>query len=382
MGDNGTCLEPMHKLGFGLMRLPKISDGSSEIDVDASIALADRFLEAGYRYFDTAYVYDEGDSERTFKLAVADRYPRDAFWITDKLPLWRVDEHTSMQDLLDISLVHCGVDCFDIYLLHGLDKDSYAKSEELGAWEFLSAAQENGRARHIGFSFHDTADVLERILVQHPEVEFVQLQINYADWESDEVQSRLCYETARAHGKRVLIMEPCKGGCLSVLPNDLRAKLFDASPEHSAASWAFRFVGNLDGVFCVLSGMNTLGQMDDNIWTFDNLAPLSDTERAVLDEVVAGLAARPTIPCTKCRYCVSDCPQKIDIPQIIEQVNQYSIFGNKAPCQRRYDMAVAAGGDPAECIRCGKCAERCPQHIEIPDIMEQAVETFGASTRA
>lgn len=368
----------MPKLGFGLMRLPKTFHGEEVIDIDATSRLADRFLAAGYRYFDTAYVYDGGDSERAFKRAVADRYPRDAYWITDKLPLWKVDEHTSMRDILDISLAHLGVDKLDLYLLHGLGKDSYAQSEKLGAWQFMQKTKEAGLTEHIGFSFHDTPDVLDKILTAHPETEFVQLQVNYADWNNPRVQSRACYETARAHGAQVLIMEPVKGGSLAVLPSDLRSILATAEPDRSIASWAIRFVLELPGVFCVLSGMNDLSQMEDNIASFDHPEPLDEDEHAAIDQVVAGLDRIPLIGCTECHYCTADCPEHIDVPGFIDQLNQYELYGYKAPSQRRYDLAVHDGGDPANCRHCGICEDRCPQHLPIRDILEKAVATFGA----
>jgi uncharacterized protein len=365
------------ELGFGFMRLPKNLSGKDEYDIPLITQLVDYYLSSGFSYFDTAYVYDNGNSERILKTVLTDRYPRSAFRLTDKLPVWAIGPENDMTTLFETSLNRCGVEYFDTYLLHGLNSSFYRLSQEFGAWDYVKGEKERGRIRHIGFSFHDEPALLERILNDHPETEMVQLQINYADWNSNSVRSRECYEIVRAHDLPVYVMEPVKGGRLATLPHDICTRLTRINESASVASWAFRFVAELDGVACILSGMNSFDQLEDNVNTFKALKPLSETEHNAIEEVTQTLANLPVIPCTQCRYCVDNCPQGLEIPALIKTLNDYLTFQTKAPCQREYNMGIARNGDAATCLACGSCEAHCPQHINIVAAMGQIGELFG-----
>ncbi|WP_322170734.1 aldo/keto reductase [Acutalibacter caecimuris] len=354
--------QDIKKLGFGLMRLPMQGE---EIDMEQVKQMVDAFMEKGFTYFDTAYVYIGGKSEVALKEAVVDRYPRDSFQCATKLPLWDLKEPADMERVFQESLDRAGLSYYDFYLLHALGKESAQKAEDLGAWAFIKQLKEQGRAKHIGFSFHDSADVLEDILSKHPEAEFVQLQINYADWDSDGVQARLCYETARRHGKAVIIMEPVKGGALATMTPEVQGIFKAADPNASVASWAVRYAASLDGLITVLSGMSDLAQMRDNLSYMADFQPLSSQERAVVAQVVDVLKNTPTIPCTACKYCVDGCPQKINIPGAIAAMNQLTLYGDLSRAQGHYKHATAEGGKASACIQCGACQSHCPQHLEI-----------------
>lgn len=364
----------MKQLGFGLMRFPYLPDGT--IDMDTLIKMADWFLERGYTYFDTAYVYANGDSERAVKTVLSDRHPRASFRLATKMPAWPLTCEADLDRLFDEQLERTGAGYFDNYLLHSLNVANLEKFDAVHAWDFLARIKREGRAKRIGFSFHDTPELLDRILTDHPEVEFVQLQINYIDWDNPKIQSRRCYETARSHGKPVIIMEPVKGGCLAGMRPEIRALLTDADPNASVASWALRFAASLDGIEQVLSGMSDLPQMEENTALFDSLTPLTDRERGVLGEVVDRLNATPTVPCTRCRYCTEDCPQQINIPSMIQIYNNYQLYLNKVRETNHYNSLTAKGGLGSECLHCGACEARCPQHIGIIDIVAKCAELF------
>jgi len=361
------------KLGFGLMRLPM---QGQEIDIEQTKKMVDSFIAKGFSYFDTAYVYIGSKSEVALKEAVTDRYPRESFQAATKMPLWICKTPDDLQKLFDESCERAGLSYYDFYLLHALNKDSYQQSEELHAWEFIQKMKAEGKIRHIGFSFHDSAEVLDTILKAHPETEFVQLQINYADWESDNVQSRKCYEVAKKYNVPVVIMEPVKGGSLASMTPKVRELLEKANPDASIASWAVRYAASLPGVVTVLSGMSDTAQMEDNCSYMENFEPLSDSERATIDEVVKVLDSLPTIPCTSCRYCVDDCPQQINIPEIIGTLNAYTLYQNKAGSMGHYRQIVKEKGKASDCIACGACEGHCPQHIEIIDTLKKAAGLF------
>lgn len=357
------------KLGFGLMRLPM---NGEEIDMEQVKKMADLFMAKGFTYFDTAYVYIGGKSEVALKEAVVDRYPRDSFQCATKLPLWDLKDAADMERVFQESLDRAGLTYYDFYLLHALGKDSAKKAEELDAWGFLKKLKEQGRAKHIGFSFHDSAEVLEDILQKHPEAEFVQLQINYADWDSENVQSRKCYEVARRHGKSVIIMEPVKGGALATMTPEVQDIFKKADPSASVASWAVRFAASLDGLVTVLSGMSNLEQMEDNLSYMADFKPLDEQERGVVNQVVEVLNSMPTIPCTACKYCVDGCPQKINIPGVFQAMNQLTLYGDKGRAQGQYKHAVGEGGKASGCVQCGSCQNHCPQHLEIIELLKDA----------
>ena len=301
--------ENRKKLGFGFMRLPHVGD---EIDLEQVKKMVDLFLSRGFTYFDTAYVYDGGKSEEAMREALVKRYPRDSFTIATKLPLWNVG--TSFDDfrrLTDTSLQRLGVDYVDFYLVHNINNNKY---EECNVWEYMKELKAEGRAKHIGFSFHGTPELLEKVLSEHDEAEFVQLQINYNDWDSPNIASGKCYEIARAHHKPVVIMEPVKGGSLATLTDEVAAPFRALDPNASNASFAIRYAASLDGIIAVLSGMSTLAQVEDNVSFMDDFKKLDDRERAAVAEVVENLAKVKTIPCTSCKYCVEGCPMSINIP--------------------------------------------------------------------
>ena len=365
--------ESIKKLGFGLMRLPMLGE---EIDIEQVKKMADTFMSKGFTYFDTAYVYIGGKSEVALKEAVVDRYPRDSFQCATKLPLWDLMGAAEMESTFQESLDRAGLKYYDFYLLHAMDHTKVKKADEIDAWGFMKRIKEEGRAKHIGFSFHDSAEVLEGILASHPEMEFVQLQINYADWEDDNVQSRKCYEVARKYNVPVIIMEPVKGGSLATMPEEIQKLYREANPELSVPSWAVRYAASLDGVITVLSGMSNEEQLNDNVSYMENFQPLSDAERETVQKAVEILNTLPTIPCTGCKYCVDGCHQKINIPGIFEAMNEYILYNNLERAKHSYENAVKEGGKASDCIQCGACEAHCPQHIGIIETLEKAAATL------
>ena len=370
----GSLGQDIKKLGFGLMRLPMIGE---DVDIEQTKKMVDLFLSKGFTYFDTAYGYLGGKSEMAIKTALVDRYPRESYQLATKLPAWAgAKTAEEAQGMLATSLARTGAGYFDFYLLHNLGDNRTEAFDRFGIWDFLRRKRDEGVIKHLGFSFHDKADVLDDLLTRNPDMEFVQLQINYADWESASIQSRACYEVARKHGKPVIIMEPVKGGSLAALPADI-AKIFtDANPKASLSSWAIRFAASLDGLVTVLSGMSTLAQMEDNLSFMENFQPLTGAERAVVDKVRAALDKVPQIPCTACSYCTKGCPQSINIPGIFKAMNNQLIYGNRAGAVGNYSFATRTGGKASDCIACGQCEAACPQHIEIIEELKKAVEMF------
>jgi predicted aldo/keto reductase-like oxidoreductase len=359
------------------MRLP-VTVPEDSVDQETVNNMADRFIERGFTYFDTAYVYHGGTSESVFKKAVADRYPRERFAIADKMPVWLVKENADYQKIFDEQLERCGVEYFDYYLLHNLNAADYADTVKHGGFEFIKKLKERGKARNTGFSFHDKADVLDTILREHPEVDFVQLQINYIDWDDNDVQSRLCYETALKHGKKVIVMEPVKGGCLASIPEEAE-KLFKArNSAASAASWAIRYAASLENVMMVLSGMGSVGQMADNTAFMRDFKPLDDDEQAVIKQAAEIIRSKIAVPCTGCKYCVEGCPQKIPIPRYFALYNEWRQYGGARATFVWYNLVSSDAGKPSDCIACKQCEEHCPQHIAIIDNLKEAAKVFEA----
>jgi Predicted oxidoreductases of the aldo/keto reductase family len=365
--------ENVQKLGFGLMRLPRLEDGK-EIDLPTVNKMVDAFMEAGFTYFDTAFGYLNGQSEGIAKKAVVDRYPREKFLLATKLPPWELNTKEDMPRVFATQLERTGAGYFDFYLIHSVNKSNAEKLDTLDVWSFMKEKKAQGLARHIGFSYHDDAEMLDDILSKHPEMEFVQLQINYADWEDKNIQSRKCYEVARKHGVPVIIMEPVKGGALAVMTDEARAVMQAAKPEASLASWAMRYCGSIDGIVTILSGMSTPEQMEDNIHIMQRFEPLTEGDRETLCQVKKILDATPTVPCTDCKYCVEKCPQDIPIPRVIGTENRRRIYGYAD--KGNYAFAVNGHGKASDCIQCGVCEARCPQHIEIMDLLKEMVEVF------
>ena len=373
--NTGYLGDTTPKLGFGLMRLPMIGD---EIDMEQTKAMVDTFMAKGFTYFDTAYVYINGKSEVAAREAIVKRYPRDSFTLATKLPLWdNIETEADMQRIFDESMERAGVEYFDYYLLHSMDKAKFEKADRIGAWDFLFKMKAQGKIKRCGFSFHDSAEVLDEALTKHPEVEFVQLQLNYIDWENDNVQSRKCYEVAVKHNKPIIVMEPVKGGSLASMNNEIQGIMKAQNPDLSIPSWAVRFCAGLDNILTVLSGMSTKAQLDDNVSYMEHFEPLSDKEHEVLKTVVEKLNAIPTIPCTGCRYCVDDCPMQIHIPDIFRAVNHQKQFGSEGNVDRSgYESATREGGKASECLHCGSCEAHCPQHIHIIEELEDAAKRF------
>lgn len=340
------------KLGFGLMRLPMLGE---EVDLEQTKQMVDKFLEAGFTYFDTAYGYLGGKSEEAVKTALVDRYPRESFQLATKLPAWAGAQTAGeAKEMLQTSLRRTGAGYFDFYLLHNCGDDRTQAFDKFGIWDYALEMKEKGLLKHVGFSFHDKADVLDELLTKHPEMEFVQLQINYADWEDDNVQSRRCYEVARKHNKPVIIMEPVKGGLLANPPETVAQVLKAAAPEKDLPSWALRFAASLEGIITVLSGMSTLEQMEQNLATMKEFSPLSAQEQAVVAQAREALVSLPSIPCTSCQYCVKGCPQGIPIPGVFSAMNTHLIYGNTERAKGNYGFATRGKGKASDCIQCGQ----------------------------
>ena len=364
------------KLGFGLMRLPKEKDNPTKIDIERTKEMVDMFMKAGLTYFDTAFVYDGGESEKAAKLALIDRYPRESYTLATKLASFAATDEASAKQELLTSLERTGAGYIDYYLLHALQDGNYKKYDEWHLWDYVKEMKEKGLIKHWGFSFHSTPERLDEILTAHPDAEFVQLQINYADWNNPDVQSRACYEVARKHGKSIVVMEPIKGGTLANPPKAVRDLLTSARPDLSVASWAIRFVASLDGIITVLSGMSTEDQMADNLSYMADFKPLSEDEKKVIKQAQDILDGIDSIPCTSCHYCTDGCPMQIPIPEIFSARNKQLIWEQKEAGQADYDKVVSNKGMASACIQCGQCEGVCPQHIDIINRLQDCAAAF------
>ena len=361
------------KLGFGLMRLPKKGIG---IDIAQTSEMVDRFLAAGFTYFDTAHVYT--GSEAAIKKALVDRHPRESYTLATKLYAPMVSTAGAAKKQFQTSLKRTGAGYIDYYLLHSLMESNYQKYERLNLWEYVRDLKAQGLVRHAGFSFHGGPELLDELLTRHPEAEFVQLQLNYADWEDSSITSRANYEVARAHDVSIVVMEPVKGGRLANPPRNVADLLRKANPQASAASWAIRFAASLDGIITVLSGMSNLAQMDDNLSYMRDFKPLDEQEREVIRQAQVLLGKSSAIACTACRYCCDGCPQQIDIPAVFAAMNLQLANGQLEEARKAYAAAVAGGGSAADCIACGQCEAACPQHLPIIQHLAKAAEQLAS----
>ncbi|MBQ9936821.1 MAG: aldo/keto reductase [Oscillospiraceae bacterium] len=368
----------MKKLGFGLMRLPTLSDDVTNIDFEKLNKMVDVFMEKGFTYFDTAAPYHKGFSEIAFKNCVSSRYKREEYTVADKLSFFMIDKKEDMEGFFEKQLEKLGVDYIDYYLLHAMGRPSYKKATDFDAFSFVQKKKAEGKIKSVGFSFHDKAEFLDEMLTAHPEMEFVQLQINYLDWEDVNIESKKCLEICKKHNKPVIVMEPVKGGSLVNIPDEADELFKSLNKDASNASWAVRFAASCEGVFMVLSGMSNIEQLNDNISFMEDFKPLTKEEFDATQKVSQIIKESITVPCTNCKYCVDDCPKNIAIPDYFSAYNNLKRFGSKqvVVAKTYYNNISKEHGKASDCIACGKCEGHCPQHIEIRRHLQDVAAAF------
>ncbi len=360
------------KLGFGCMRLP-MKDGS--IDEKQTAMMFDRFIEEGFNYFDTAHGYHSGLSEVMVRKYLTSRHPREDYLLTDKLTEPYFESEKDIRPFFEEQLRICGVDYFDFYLMHAQGAGNYGKFKRCRAYEVAQELKAEGKIRHVGLSFHDRAEVLDEILTDHPEVEVVQIQFNYLDFDDPAVQSERVYNVCRKHGKKVLIMEPVKGGSLASVPPDAE-RIFGSLGNASPASYALRFAAGFEDVICVLSGMSNMEQCLDNIATMKYFRPLDENETAAVNAVRDVIRSKNLISCTSCRYCTDGCPKHISIPDLFSCMNIKQLYHNWNADFYYNDVYTLNGGRASDCIKCRKCEKVCPQHLPIASLLEKVAAEF------
>lgn len=370
------------KLGFGLMRLPRLDpNDEGSIDLEQTKQMVDTFLQRGFTYFDTAWMYCAFKSENAVKEALTSRHPRESYTLATKLHAAYIHSLDDRDAIFNTQREKTGVEYFDYYLLHDVGAEHYEIYKKYDCFAWIAEKKRQGLIKHMGFSFHDTAEVLDKILTEHPEMEFVQLQINYLDWDSEGVQSRKCYEVATKHGKPVIVMEPVKGGTLAKLPAAAEALLRQADPGASIPSWAVRFAASLPNVKMVLSGMSSTEQLLDNTGYMQDFAPLTQQEQAVIAQVVGIINASIAIPCTGCSYCTEGCPMHIAIPKYFSLYNaeiqelKEKDFTSQGTY---YGNLTQTFGKASDCIACGQCESVCPQHLPIIENLKRVAKQFEA----
>ena len=359
------------KFGFGCMRLP-LKGG--RIDTEVLKKMVDYFIENGFTYFDTAHGYHDGNSELALRECLTSRHPREAYTITNKLTEPYFKTEADIRPFFEKQLEWCGVEYFDYYLMHAQDAGNYPKFKRCRAYETALELKKEGKIKHFGISFHDNAQTLEQILKDYPQIEVVQLQFNYVDYEDSAVQARKCYELCRAYDKSVFVMEPVKGGSLVNLPAQAQ-KILDALDGGSNASYAIRFAAGFEGIEMVLSGMSNMEQMEDNVSYMKHFVPLNAQEHAALEEVCRVFKSLNMIACTACRYCTAGCPQHISIPDVFACYNQKTAFGSWNQ-NYYYEIYTKSGGKAGACIGCGKCEKQCPQHLPIRELLTKVAAEF------
>ncbi|MBR3548487.1 MAG: aldo/keto reductase [Treponema sp.] len=372
-------LTKIPKLGFGLMRLPE-KDGS--IDIERVKSMVDKYMNAGMNYFDTAYIYHGGHSEEAAREALVKRYPREDFMLATKLPIWEVKEQGDVERIFNDQLKKSGVDYFDFYLLHSIEEANYDSYEKYDCFNWGLKKKDGGFIKHFGFSFHGSPELLEKVLDRHPEMEFVQIQLNYLDRTNPVVQSQRLYDILHKRNTPMIIMEPVRGGMLAKMQPEIEAKFKSVRPNDSVASWALRYVGSLEGVVTILSGMSSEEQMDDNIRTFTNFEALTPGELKVIDEVTEEILRIPQIGCTACKYCTDGCPMKISIPDVFRTVNTLRRYPDDWRAKNFYSGLVNRSGKASDCVACGQCESVCPQHLSIIELLKEAAEILDAGKSA
>lgn len=358
--------------GFGCMRLPM--DGE-KVDYKQFCEMVDLFMSEGFNYFDTAMVYIGGQSETAIRDCISKRYDRESFVLTDKLSTHLFNKEEDIRPLFQKQLEACGVDYLDFYLMHAQTKDLFEKYKRCHAYETAFELKKEGKIKHVGISFHDKAEVLEEILTEYPEVEIVQIQLNYIDYDDPAVQARKCYEVCRKYNKPVLVMEPVRGGNLVNLPDEAK-KIFDSLDGGSYASYAIRFAAGLDGIYMVLSGMSDTAQMRDNLSYMKDFKPLDEKEMSAVDEVCRIIRSKHLIPCTGCRYCTDGCPKHISIPDLFTLMNTKKMYNDWNADYYYNEVYTKHGGKASECISCGKCEKSCPQHLPIRSLLKDVAKEF------
>ena len=372
-----------YQFGYGCMRLPTLEkDNPASFDYEKINALFDAYLAQGFTYFDTAYTYHGYHAEEAVRHALVERHPRESFELATKMPLRDFKDSEDLEKIFNEQLSSCGVEYFDYYLLHNMGTNVYEKCRKYDAFGFVSRKKAEGKIRYLGMSFHDTPELLEEILGQYGEgLDFVQLQINYADWEQPNVQSRRCLEVARKYGKPVFVMEPCKGGTLVNLPEEAEKLLRTHNPKASNASWALRFAASQEGVVRVLSGMNSMEQVLDNCKTFRDFQPLTEEETAVIHEVRKIIEANTAVPCTGCAYCTHGCPENIAIPEYFALLNSIArTTGSFSSHAVYYNNISLTHGKASACVGCKQCEKACPQHLSITEHLKTVAEKFEAKS--
>ncbi|MCR4846997.1 MAG: aldo/keto reductase [Eubacterium sp.] len=364
----------MPKIGFGLMRLPE-KDG--KIDIEHVKRMVDKYMKMDMNYFDTAYVYHGGKSEVAAREALVKRYPRDSFMIATKLPAWEIKQESDIERIFNEQLERAGVEYFDFYLLHSVeDGSNYDVYEKYDCFSWGMKKKDEGKIKHLGFSYHGSPELLEKILDKHPETEFVQIQLNYLDRTNPVVRSEALYNILHERNIPIIVMEPIRGGMLASLSPEQEEKFKAIRPDKSIASWALRFVGSLPGVMTILSGMSTEEQMEDNISTFTDFEPINEEEMKAIDEVTEDILSIPQIGCTACKYCTPGCPMQISIPDVFRTVNTLRRYPDDWRAKNFYSGVVSRGGKAGDCIACGQCEGVCPQHLPIIELLKEASEAL------